>query len=253
VGVYDRLTPYYPWIESIQNLTSPIQNKLTSKRERIRSMATVYQCDTFKVECGCSSENVASNSAWIASTEEAVPYSWTMSVSIRLNDTDVHACTGSILSTSYILTSASCIDGALPHDISIAAGIHNRIEDFAFIRYVRDVYIHPDWNSSDTSFRNDIALLKIFPPLSIASGGMLARICIPNEVCSNQLVNSPPNASELIIVGWRTNRHGNTHIFDEMQQTRVHTIDNELTCKTAIRDKQKQFCGEATQKGKTYL
>ena len=64
-----------------------------------------------------------------------------------------HACGGTILSESYILTAASCFDGVVGSDIefenvTIAAGIHRRSQPIQIIRKVDKITAHPNWTSA---------------------------------------------------------------------------------------------------------
>jgi secreted trypsin-like serine protease len=207
------------------------------------NLTTTYECNIDKVLCGCSIENVVLSPMRIIGGEEAVPHSWTMAVSIHLNDLATHSCGGSILTESHILTSAHCIDGASLMEMSITAGIHDRIQDFPMNSYVHNIYIHPNWNGSDGTYRNDIALLRIFPPLPVDGNNNLARTCVPYISSLNETVNYPSNGSHLAIIGWGSTQYGNNTISDTLQQASVYMIDNnDPTCLESIYDVEKQFC-----------
>ena len=219
-----------------------------------KAPSVTYACDPLKASCGCSAENVILNRARILGGEEAVPFSWTMSVSIRLNDTDEHACGGSILSASYILTSAFCVDGVVPDGISIAAGIHNLEEDFLTLRYVQEVLIHPDWNRNDGSYRHDIALLRIFPPLSVDANGYLARTCVPYFSSSDERQNYPRQGSNVTVVGWGATEYGRQRTSVTLQQATVSVIDSHaLICQQSLHDVKSQFCAGMPGIGKARI
>jgi secreted trypsin-like serine protease len=239
VGVYSRLANAHGWIHSRIN-----------DRDAQQEASVTYQCNSYEQGCGCGPESVIISSEHIDEGEEAVPFSWTMTVSIRLNDSDEHACSGSILTGFYILTSARCIDGAVPFDISVVAGVHNRIEDFPSVRYIQDVYVHPQWHATNGTGQNDIALLRVFPPFNVPAAGFLARVCIPYATYPSEIMTLPPNASELVVVGWRSTRNGQTTVFEDLQQARVTTLDaNAPLCQQSIRDSGKQFCAVTAGKG----
>ncbi len=204
---------------------------------------TVYECNTLKTSCGCSVNDVGLSSLHTADSEEAIPHSWAMVVSIRLDDPEEHSCEGSILTDSYILTSAHCVDGASPLEVSVVAGIHNRIEDYREIRYVREIYTHPHWNVSDGSYRNDIAILRIAPPLPVGGRDTLARTCVSNSGSADETVKNPLNGSHLAIVGWDSTQYGNHNMSDTLQQVGVYAIgNNDPSCLQSIYDIEKQFC-----------
>ncbi|CAF5092637.1 unnamed protein product, partial [Rotaria sp. Silwood1] len=170
---------YHNTKESVLNLNSLTSSSIARNIDSITNRAITYKCNRLMVSCGCSKENVELSSAKIIGGEEAIPFSWSMIVSIRLNNFDEHSCAGTILTESYILTSAHCVAGTLVWDVSIAAGMHNRITDFSMIRYVTEIYIHPNWSGNDGTYRNDIAILRISPPLSMPGILGLTRICVP--------------------------------------------------------------------------
>jgi secreted trypsin-like serine protease len=244
------LAYYHEWIESILNFKSLTSFTIATTTDSIKNLTTTYECNVFKVSCGCSIENVVLSSMRIIGDEEAVPHSWAMAVSIRLNDSEEHSCSGSILTQSYILTSAHCIDGASLLGISVEGGMHNRIEDFALIRYVHEIYIHPNWNGSDGTYRNDIALLYIFPPLPANGFGNFARTCVPYVSSLDETVNYPLNDSHLAVIGWGSTEYGSNDMSDTLQQASIHTIDNnDPICLQSIHDIEKQFCAGMQGRG----
>ncbi len=243
MSIYTRLAYYHEWIKSALTSKSLSSFTMATTTDSITNRAITYECDVYTVPCGCSAENVELSLTRIVGGEEAIPYSWTMTVSIRLNDSVEHSCGGSILTNDYILTSARCVDGVSMMEISIAAGIHNRVEDFPIVRYVHDIYIHPDWTGSDGTYRNDIALLRIFPPLPVGGNGFITRTCVPYFSSVNETVNYPLNGSHLIITGWGSTQYGNNNMSDTLQQASVYMIDNnDPICQQSIHDVETQFC-----------
>ncbi|CAF0916577.1 unnamed protein product [Rotaria sordida] len=242
LGIYTRLAYYHKWIDSVLNLKSLTSLPIARNTDLITNLTTTYKCVASMVSCGCGKENVNLSSTKIIGGEEAVPYSWSMVVSIRLNSSEKHSCAGSILTGSYILTSAYCVYGASELEMSVAAGIHNQIGDFSMIRYVHEVHIHPNWNGSDGTYRNDIALLRIFPPLFIPGNLGLARTCVPYFNSINETVNYPSNGSHLIIVGWGSTQYG-YNMSNRLQQASIYMIDNnDHICQQSIHDVERQFC-----------
>ncbi|CAF3413027.1 unnamed protein product [Rotaria sp. Silwood1] len=243
LGIYTRLSYYLEWIESVLNLNSLTSSSIARNIDSITNRAITYKCNRLMVSCGCSKENVELSSAKIIGGEEAIPFSWSMIVSIRLNNFDEHSCAGTILTESYILTSAHCVAGTLVWDVSIAAGMHNRITDFSMIRYVTEIYIHPNWSGNDGTYRNDIAILRISPPLSMPGILGLTRICVPYINSMAETVNYPSTGSHLVIVGWGSTQYDYNSTSDTLQQTSIYMIDNnDPICQESIHDVEKQFC-----------
>jgi len=107
-----------------------------------------YECSTISDECGCSLANVVlSNDD--STNENAYPYSWPMIASIRVNGIK-HACPGTILSDSFILTTAQCVSNPIKsHDITIAADIHSLSQYILSIRAVAQVFIYENYNNEN--------------------------------------------------------------------------------------------------------
>lgn len=204
-----------------------------------------YECDIQKVRCGCSVRNVVLSSTRIIGGEEAVPHSWSMTVSVRLNNSEQHSCGGSILSQSYVLTSAHCVNDALPLKVSVAAGMHDLIQDFFPLRYVHEIFIHPNWNRSDDTYQNDIAILYLLPPLPVDGSENLVRTCVP--------YTSSMNDTHLAIVGWGSTQNDNNSMSATLQQASMYTQDtDDSLCSQTIYDAEKQFCARMQRGGKEY-
>ncbi|CAF0857061.1 unnamed protein product [Adineta ricciae] len=243
IGVVTSLHHYYNWLESIVNTPNFRTLSIGVTANVARNVPTTYECSVHSTSCGCSGENVKLSSTRIFGGEEAVPYSWSMVVSIHFNDSDEPSCTGSILTGSYVLTSAGCVDGASEMDLHIVAGVHNRLEDFPTIRYVQKIHIHPDWNRSDHTYGNDIALLYVFPPLPINGRGNPALTCVPHINSLTESVNYPLQGSQLVMVGWGSAGDDSHAMSETLQQVSIDVSNkNDPNCIKNVRDADKQFC-----------
>ena len=242
-GIYTRLAFYYDWIQSIT-----VDNKPTTTPPLPNS----YQCDHLTTTCGCGYNNVELTPSRIVGGEEAKPYSWSMVVSIRSRSTNQHFCGGSILSASYILTAAHCVDDETADAISIVAGIHNRSDTVSTIRYVDVIYIHPNWSSSSLERRNDIALLHLSEPFDFSNNAFLQRTCVPDIQSPTNLVEYPVNRTRLAVIGWGLTRAGDSSSAPEsLQQAEVFLMHHtDPVCSRALYDIEKQFCAALYQGGK---
>jgi hypothetical protein len=213
------------------------------------SEAKRYNCNE-NLSCGCGYSNVEMH-ARIISGEIAIPYSWSMVVSLRYdfyNDGNTlrHACGGTILTDSYILTSANCvenIDDVKLVNLTIAAGNHIRSAPHQTVRTVDEIIIHPNWTGSWNDHQNDIALLHLSEPLGLEYNTFITRTCLPLQLnTAEKLIQYPPIGIELGVVGW-----GRTDILDDdsdvLQQKVVYAIDyNDRKCTDIVSDAEKQFC-----------
>ena len=228
-------------VSSLELLLSPFK-ELKHIREKPTNDQITYACKTYEKPCGCSFAEVTFNGVTDI-PEEAVPYSWGMLVSIRFGDDgNQHRCTGTILTLFYILTSASCIADQDIETMAVVAGIHNWVEDFSFPRYVKEIFIHPGWNSSDSHTTDDIAILYLYIPVSTSINGIITQTCIPYTI-SNETSESSYNSSRLAVPGWRNSIAGETNISDVMQQGTVYEVDNsDPICQESLIDPEKQLC-----------
>jgi len=211
--------------------------------------ATIYNCDR-TASCGCGHTNV-DISARIIYGDEAIPNSWSMIVSLTytlLFDDGPHIsiCGGTILTDSYILTSANCLEELNGHasfdNLTISAGIHSRNESFQINRKADKFIIHPNWTKLDR-YENDIALVHIDEPFNFRMSSLITRTCLPPQLnILEELIEYPPIGTGLVIIGW-----GRTlHTYDEsdtLQQLIVYAIrHNDTACEVRISDPRIQFC-----------
>lgn len=236
-GVYNPLTWSYSWINSFVDYY-----KKTESFDSESDEFTIYECDRWSY-CGCSNAaNVTINHQKNA-TEEAAPYSWSMIVSIRIGNTNDHACTGTLLTNYDVLTSAHCVHQVKPDEISIVYGIHNLVDDWNFPRFAWSVKIHPDWNSTAQNDANDIAIVSLFIPIPIATTVPSSRTCIPDLPEASNLSEYPPIDARLVIVGWKSVTNDQTTSSNVLQQATTYVVDNQdSSCQQSTFDKNKQIC-----------
>ena len=246
IGVHTRLSYYYRWIEAVlrnyghhpepeidSSTTLPSELATTTTQ---RPAQTTYPCQRLPDYCGCSANNVVVVVAHQPHLryQEARPYSWSMIVSIRINGTE-HSCGGTILSDSYILTSAQCVfDFRHSTQITVVAGVHTLSETVIVHRKVDQVHLHPDY-ADRWPFLHDIALLHLDHSLAIADTiARLAKTCVSDDF--------PHPASDMIVAGWYSPR-SNSKTPDVLQQTVVRLLDNShASCASALQNTRHQFC-----------
>ena len=185
---------------------------------------------------------------------DAIPYSWSMVVSLRRVSTDRHNCGGSIISDSFILTAAHCVmnrNKTAPTDVLVVAGMHQQSESSQVQREVDRIYMHPEWVPGQLGNWNDIALLHLAQPLNLSSNPYLKRSCLPRLNSSVNMLTYPANGTRLAVIGWGLIDEENTFIPEELQQTEFFVQDKQgFVCNKDIRDKARQFCAGVDGGGK---
>ena len=134
------------------------------------SYQATYSCNA-TASCGCSPTTITVSR--IVGGESATPGAWTWAVSLHIDDKSL--CGGSILSSSWILTAAHCVD-RYPLKITVYAGSTMRLTG-SQTRVVSRFIMHPSYQAE--TFQNDIALLQISPPLNMDDPN-IDVICIPS-------------------------------------------------------------------------
>lgn len=240
-AIYTRISYFNDWIESyIHN-----NNQTTTSDNKTINYRVLYRCDQHTTQCGCSHRNVVLSPSAMIRSENALPYTWSMVVSIRIGSNNQHVCSGTILEESHILTAAHCLTNHSLHDITIEAGMYYRSENDAVIRQVDHIYIHPNYSIHSDLYINDIAILHLSQPLYIEYNKYLSRTCRP--VMFNQWLNEteyPLNRTRLTIVGWDITNMSSFPKSMILQQAEVYVTDDDDNANCSVSDNRRsiQFC-----------
>ncbi|CAF4692843.1 unnamed protein product [Rotaria sp. Silwood1] len=251
-NIYTRLAYYYDWMTSILNYDNVTMATITQLNAT--KVPIIYDCSKKKVNCGCGYTNVELIQSRIIGGGNAVEASWTMFVSLRILNSNKHLCGGTLLSESYILTAAHCVQSFSlidPFDLTIVAGITNRSDASRYIGHVRRIYIHPNFTNQGNRFINDIAILELYDPFLIDSNLLLSRTCVPH--ISSSILNNqyPINGTRLVIIGWGTIEYEPYVEPDILQQLEIFANDNNHSmCSNLLNNVQSQFCAGVYQERK---
>ena len=143
-----------------------------------------YLCDP-NSPCGCSTQPAVVTK--IVGGENAMDQSWGWMVSLLLNDSSL--CGGTILSSSWVLTAAHCVDGLSPGQVIISAAT-NRLFGGKQVSYASQIIVHSGYNR--TRQVNDIALIRVLPTFNMSDAN-IGRICLP----SVPTIGYPPTDSSV--------------------------------------------------------
>jgi secreted trypsin-like serine protease len=143
------------------------------------STQTVYTCNSNAL-CGCSTNSTIVNRIINGEMSGTGTWGWAVSLSIQR----MYICGGSIVSRSWIITAAHCVDDVNASQVIVYAGSNIRWSGSQSRKGLR-IVVHTNYDAS--TFANDIALIELSFPLDMTDSG-IHIICLPS-VSSTTLVN----------------------------------------------------------------
>lgn len=85
-------------------------------------------------------------------------------------------CGATLISSTWLLTAAHCVDGMESNKIRVYLGGHNITKDYTDIRRVKKIVQHENFNIF--TFNHDIALIKLYKPVKF--GSKVQPACLPD-------------------------------------------------------------------------
>jgi secreted trypsin-like serine protease len=261
LGIYTRIVEYNGWIQSIISDCSTISPSpppptgtviIESTTTVTKKAPVFYHCNKTST-CGCGSVPVILTPSRIVGGENALEYSWPMMASMRGIDINYHLCGGSILSSSYILTAAHCVQylSELSANITFVVGMTNLSDQKQIRLNVDRVYVHPNYTGWQDGSRHDLALVHINPPLTFQNHPSITKTCIHRvdpPILNDQYIKT---GTRLTVIGWGHLQENNINGPQILQQVEVHAIANDdPICVNSINDVQTQFCAGLPEGGK---
>jgi secreted trypsin-like serine protease len=135
------------------------------------SYQVTYPCNSSDV-CGCSASSASVTRIVGGEAASAETWGWAVSISVA----GTYLCGGSIISSSWVITAAHCVNGYSASQVTIYAGSTVRFSGTQ-TRVASQIIIYPSYSS--VTYVNDIALLQLSSPLSM-SDPHVSQICVPS-------------------------------------------------------------------------
>ena len=156
---------------------------LLSQIPSIFTVVVHYSCNK-KSPCGCATQPATVGKIVGGETVRRISWPWVVSLSIPIK----LLCGGTIISESWIITAAHCVQGVSISRITVYAGSNRRWSGKQQRQILRKI-IHPDYDS--TLYTHDIALLELKEPLDLTDQDIKPICLISNLLKSWRNVEWP--------------------------------------------------------------
>ena len=179
----------------------------------------------------------------ITGGQDARPQSWSMVVSLKLND-GTHMCGGTILSDRHILTAAHCVAAVSdPKSMTIHAGMHDLSQPGAMIHQINRISIHPLY-TNNSLYLHDLAIIHLESPLNLEQQPSLGMACVAMNSAIQQ--QYPATDAPLVAVGWGMRGANSTLTSNVLQQMPTRAVDiTDASCAVSIDNEKYQFCARS--------
>ncbi len=175
-------------------------------------------------KCGQANSKINSlvKQTRIIGASDALPHSqpWIVSLRIYKNKTLYdHFCSGSLITTRHVLTSAHCVQDLSEQSSIIAVtGLHKRtdVSETAFKNSWLVINVSRHWQFNKDTLENDLAVLELSSDVQISEN--ISVICLPDENTSGY-----GESTNVVVAGWGKNDRQSLNL----QQVNLTLLENE--------------------------
>ncbi|KAI1701768.1 trypsin domain-containing protein [Ditylenchus destructor] len=108
-------------------------------------------------------------------------------------------CSATIISEEYILSAGHCFGKGMKfHSVQVAVGAVDVVAGHPNIVDIADAFLHPKYENTRTTLKNDVLVLKLAKPLVLSNN--VQPICLAGKFDGDDVTK--PEDESAIVAGW---------------------------------------------------